>query len=93
MRLITKEIPEQNMAELGHLTSRQTYPQSADKKNPKSDRFKKINEDEDFELEYHMMKKLKLTLNRSRFRKGIWTVQENKIYLKFLLDHRPDFAT
>jgi hypothetical protein len=39
------------------------------------------------------MKKLKLPLNRSKLKRGNWALEENKVYLKFLLENLDDFAT
>jgi len=50
-------------------------------------------ESESYEPDFHQIKKHGLPLKESRVSSGSWSLDENRLYLKFMLDNRIDFET
>jgi hypothetical protein len=50
-------------------------------------------ESESYEPEFHQMKKYGLPIKENRVSSGSWNLHENRLYLKFMRDHRADFET
>ena len=75
-------------------------PLSLDIFRPKSNKFKRRkigekpeSESESYEPDFHHIKKYGLPIKENRVLSGSWTLEENKLYLKFMEDNRVDFET
>lgn len=64
-------------------------PRAARKKgeNPRN------SEEESFEPEYHQAKKMGYQINKSKFKVGEWSYQENQVYLQFMIDNSLEFRS